>query len=230
MNELPQRAKVGALDAEDALRLDRDGFLLMRGAIPADWLAPLRAAFESGELPSPQWPVPRGLDWRHALLDLDPTVQRVCRLPRLLAGAHHILRRPFFLTQVEGREPRAGGGAQPLHRDAPVAGVVEMVSALAFLDPFGPRNGATRVAPGTHGGPGLAVAGDDHPPTIVTEGEAGDVLLFNIDLLHGATKNSSGAPRRSLLITYAIAAMLDDHRRTRALRGVRMETEEMFEG
>ena len=105
------------------------------------------------------------VDWRHALVDLDPAVHTICRQPALIAAAARLLRQPFFLAQVEGREPLATGGFQSLHRDAEQAG--EVVSALAFLDDFGPANGATRLAPATHAGEGqLIPAQAEHPATL----------------------------------------------------------------
>jgi hypothetical protein len=216
---------VGAVHAHD--QLDAQGYLLLRNAVPADWIAPLRAAFDAGELPSDRWPVPRGADWRHALVDLDPHVQRVCRLPALLDAVGHRLGGPFFLSQVEGREPLPGNVAQPLHRDGGGGGSDEgegqLMAAMVWLDPYDAANGATQVLAGSHRSG--AAAGDAR----VLTGAAGDILIFDPDVLHGATTNSSGARRRSLLLSYAVAALRDDHRATETLRNVRMDADEIFD-
>src|SRR6202043_3513681 len=86
MTKFLTRTRFGRLDAEAARLLNGQGYLLLRGAIPAAWIGPLRDAFEAGALPSEKWPVPRGADWRHSLADLDATGQQVCRLPIMLAA------------------------------------------------------------------------------------------------------------------------------------------------
>ena len=213
-------AKVAPLEAEQAVALDRDGYLLLRGAVPEAWRDALRAAFDAGVGTPDQWVAPRGVGWRHALVDLDPTVRETCRLPSLLAAAGRILGGPFFLCQVEGREPLADGGHQPLHRDG--AGH-DAVAALVFLDSYGPDNGATRVVPRP-----LDQGQPDETLSLIVAGEAGDILVFDADLLHGATRNRSGARRRSLLVSFKPERDRASEEACRAIRNVRMDCGEVF--
>jgi hypothetical protein len=215
----------------DRERLHRDGYALLRGAIPAEWLGRLRAAFDAGVKPSGQWPVPRGVGWRHSMLDLDPTVRAVCRLPDMVAAAGALIGERFFLAQVEGREPLAGEGHQGLHRDLSEQRPGDTVNALAFFDDYGPDNGATRLVPGTHR-PAPDASRDeseDESRAIQLSGAAGDILVFDADLLHAATLNPTGARRRSILIGYFAQSRYASHLSTVRLRNVRMEEVEWFD-
>lgn len=213
-------AQVAPLATDQAAALDRDGYLLLRGAAPEAWRAALRDAFDAGVGTPDQWAAPRSPGWRHALVDLDPVVQRTCRLPPLLAAAGRMLGGPFFLAQVEGREPLPDAGHQPLHRDG--AGQ-KAVAALVFLDPYGPDNGATRLVPRP-----LDAGRPDEALAQVLVGEAGDILVFDADLLHGATRNRSGARRRSLLLSFKPERDRANEEACRAVRNVRMDRSEVF--
>lgn len=202
--------------------LDDEGYVLLRSAIPEAWLDPLRTAFDAGVIPGSEWPVPRGHDWRHSQLDDDPYVQDLCRLPQLIAGVRHVLGGAFFLSQVEGREPCAVNLPQPLHRDGELS-PRQVMAAMAWLDDYGAHNGATQILAGSHLNRTDSIAN-----AIVIEGQAGDLLLFDPDVLHGATSNRTSTRRRSLLISYAVASIREQHLQTEALRGVRMDTSEIF--
>ncbi|WDG78698.1 phytanoyl-CoA dioxygenase family protein [Pseudomonas chlororaphis] len=215
----------------DREQLHREGYVLLRRAIPAEWLDDLRAAFDAGVMPSSQWPVPRGMDWRHSLLDADLKVQAVCRLPQVLAVVGELIGERFFLSQVEGREPLVGGGHQQLHRDLSAQRPGDIANALAFFDDYGPENGATRIVPGSHRpGPGEPPFDfTDESRSVQLSGSAGDILVFDVDLVHAGSLNSLGARRRSLLISYFSEPLYASHLETLGLRNIRMDTSERFD-
>lgn len=215
----------------DRDQLHRDGYVLLRRAIPVEWLDELRAVFDAGVKPSDQWPVPRGMSWRHSLLDFDSKVQAVCRLPEVLAVVGALIGERFFLSQVEGREPLAGGGHQQLHRDLSAQRPGDTVNALAYFDDYGPENGATRIVPGSHrpgrGEPPFDF--NDESRSVQLSGSAGDILVFDADLVHAGSLNVVGARRRSILIGYFAEPLYASHLETAHLRSVRMDTADRFD-
>ena len=214
----------------DHKQLHQDGYALLRQAIPIEWLADLRAVFDAGVRPSDQWPVPRGMDWRYSMLDDDSKIQAVCRLPQLLAVAGELIGERFFLSQVEGREPLAGNGHQQLHRDLSAQRPGDIAIALAFFDDYGPENGATRIVPGSHrpepGAPPFDF--NDESRAVQLSGSAGDILVFDVDLVHAGSLNVIGARRRSILISYFSESLYASHLETVALRNIRMDTSDRF--
>jgi len=215
----------------DREQLHRNGYVLLRQAIAPAWLNTLRTVFDAGVKPSAEWPVPRGIDWRHSQLDTDPVVQALCRLPPLLAVVGELIGERFFLSQVEGREPLANGGHQQLHRDLSAQRPGDTVNALVYLDDYGPENGATRIVPGSHRpAPGeLALDFTDESRSVQLTGSAGDILIFDADLIHAGSLNSSGARRRSLLITFFSDSLYATHLETVNLRNIQMDTTERFD-
>ncbi|MFI7859660.1 phytanoyl-CoA dioxygenase family protein [Pseudomonas promysalinigenes] len=209
----------------------QEGYILLRQAIPQQWLDDLRRVFEAGVQPPERWPVPRNSNWRYAQLDEHRQIQAVCRLPEILASSGMLLGERFFLAQVEGRDPVAGGGHQRLHRDGSGVRAGDTVSALIYLDDFGPDNGATRIVPGSHrpqaGEPPFDF--DDESQAIQLAGRAGDALVFDAELVHAASRNISGAKRRTLMVSYQAEALYALHVETRVLRNVRMATCDRFE-
>lgn len=209
--------------------VQHNGYALLHGAVPADWLDSLRAAFDRGVTPPHQWPVRRGHDWRHSLLDLDPTIQSMCRLPPLLATVGELIGETFFLSQVEGREPLERGGQQGLHRDFSAQRPGDTVVALAFFDDYGADNGATRLVPSSHRAADAPFDASDDERSVQISGCAGDILVFDADLLHAACLNKTGARRRSALFTYFAAPLYETHLQTVKLRSVRMDTSDRFD-
>jgi len=149
----------------------------------------------------------------------------------VLAVVGELIGERFFLSQVEGREPLAGGGHQQLHRDLSAQRPGDIVNALAYFDDYGSENGATRIVPGSHrpeqGEPPLDF--NDESRSVQLSGSAGDILVFDADLVHAGSLNSIGARRRTILISYFSEQLYASHLETVSLRSIRMDTTDRFD-
>ncbi|PTT92479.1 phytanoyl-CoA dioxygenase, partial [Pseudomonas sp. HMWF005] len=96
---------------------------------------------------------------------------------------------------------------------------------------YGPQNGATRIVPASHrplpGEPPLDA--NDESKAVQLSGSAGDILLFDVDLLHAGSCNVAGLRRRSILINYFAEPLYAAHLETVGLRNVRMDPFEWFD-
>lgn len=105
------------------------------------------------------------------------------------------------------------------------------MGALAFFDDYGPDNGATRLVPGSHRPAPHPAEPEaiDESKAVTLSGRAGDILVFDADLLHAASLNQTGARRRSVLICYFAENLHQAHLQTAPLRSVRMDTTDRFD-
>ncbi|MDX2233292.1 MAG: phytanoyl-CoA dioxygenase family protein [Hyphomonadaceae bacterium] len=110
----------------------------------------------------------------------------------------------LHLTQAIGIGP--GEPAQVLHRDDDFFPCAHeralMVNALWTLDPFTDRNGATRIAPGSHRWPRRRPA--EPAELAIAEAPAGAVVLWLGSTLHGGGANETDAFRRGVVMSYSV--------------------------
>lgn len=206
------------LTEEEKRQLDEDGYVILTDVYDAAMLMQLRdgfdaiAAQERGDLTGKE----SGTRHPKDLLNHDPVFITACLQARILAAVHHVLARPFRLTQCSGRDPLPGFGQQGLHADwmprQPGEPFV-VATAICMLDAFAEGNGQTRVVAGTH----LRIEGmskalrdpsGHHPEEILITSTAGSVLVFNGYLWHSGTRNNSTRSRRALQCVFHAAEII----------------------
>lgn len=198
------------LTSAERAALDGPGYVILHGILAVAELAAWQAAFDAAlahagpaaladqgtrHLTAAQLAAPRAApDW-----------SELARRPRLLAGITHLLGARFEAPPPHGREPLPGFGQQGLHSDwRELRGEQAVVAtAIVLLDDFTATNGATRVVPGSQRsraavGKALAQPAAHHPREQRIVAPAGAALLFDGHLWHSATRNESGARRRTL--------------------------------
>jgi ectoine hydroxylase-related dioxygenase (phytanoyl-CoA dioxygenase family) len=131
--------------------------------------------------------------------------------PRVLELVGHVLGEHFKLSSLNARWAEPGeAAAQPLHADMgalPDARGFWVANALFMLDDFTPENGSLRAVPGTHRAgrlPQNALADPraPHAAQVLVTGRAGDVVVMNAHLWHGATAHRTRGRRLALHCFY----------------------------
>jgi len=198
-------------DVTLAAALDHDGYALLPARLDAAQIAQLQGRFDDlvaaeGERAGREFQQEEGSRRLAHLVDKGRCFDAVWGDSAVLGCVAHILRRPFRLSSLNGREPLPGQGGQALHSDWEPRRADEpfhVVNSLWLLDPVYADNGATRLIPGSHHLAGtweeLGVnPSRSHPDEIALVAPAGSVLVYNAHLWHGGGINISGARRRML--------------------------------
>jgi hypothetical protein len=107
------------LTTEEKHQLDEQGYVVLPAVYDEELLVSLQTAFEQVAARERQDVTGKESGTRHPrdLLNQDPLFIDACLHPKLLTAVHHVLARPFRLTQCSGRDPLPGYGQQGLHAD-----------------------------------------------------------------------------------------------------------------
>lgn len=195
-----------------AAQLLGQGFTVVRGAAPAALVAALAADLDERFAATP-------------LCDGDFYGRRTKRFGSLLIRSPHAVafvqhelalgladralgshcdRIALNLTQAV--EIHEGALAQYPHRDedmwaGPKGEIEYLINVMWPLTPFTRENGGTRLWPGSNH---LAGAMPHEENAVTPELEPGDMLVFLGSTLHGGGANRTPAPRRGLIVSYAL--------------------------
>jgi ectoine hydroxylase-related dioxygenase (phytanoyl-CoA dioxygenase family) len=190
--------------------LDKAGFTVVPGVLPAEHLASVAAAYDAAVESAPPDDIRVGSSTTRVsgLVNRGTEFDALYLHPLLLKACGRILNDPFKLSAMHARTLRPNTGAQNLHVDyqRDRRGWT-MIGFIYMVDPFRDDNGATRFVPGSHSwstAPPELLAGSnaDYPGQVLACGPAGSMILFNGSVWHGHTANRSAEPRRSIQGAY----------------------------
>tara|TARA_B100001250_G_scaffold414056_1_gene450434 strand:- start:2 stop:943 length:942 start_codon:yes stop_codon:yes gene_type:complete len=157
------------------------------------------------------------------LLGKDECFKNLISIPDVIYSINQILEKDFQLSSLDMREPLLNSGEQNLHLDwqqrKNIQSTFFQCSAFILLDDVSEDNGPLRLIPKSHKDlvhiKSTSIEPDkrnaeDHK--IISEydkkfskkilGNAGDIVILNISVFHGGTKNISGKRRRIIFANY----------------------------
>lgn len=209
---MEQNPMLAAAIARTRASLNRDGWCILRAALPAETIAALDADLA---------PVFADVPFCQGNF-YGETTKRLGRLLAHSVGTASLVRHPVVqgvveavlapwcdciqLNVAQAIAIHPDAPAQMPHRDqdmwrAPVGEIEYLVNVIWPLTPFRADNGATLVWSGSHGAAALTP-----PPAagIAAEMNPGDALLFLGSTLHGAGANRTAEIRRGVVVGYSL--------------------------
>ena len=149
-----------------------------------------------------------GADRLGNLIEKHDVYRKLILLPEMLYCAHEVIKKDIKIVAAHLRAPTLNSGFQRIHidgyprakNDDPYTGTITFV----YLDDSTIENGALRVVPYSHkklGWPNEHI--DIHKiqeDEVNVEVEAGSIVVANLNLWHGGGDNSSGKPRKMIMI------------------------------
>ncbi|MES1973352.1 MAG: phytanoyl-CoA dioxygenase family protein [Pseudomonadota bacterium] len=194
-------------------RLTREGWCILRSAVPAETIAALDADLAPTFADTPFC---QGSFYGETTKRFGRLLARSNRMASLvqhavIQGAAEAVLTPWCdciqLNVAQAIAIHPGAPAQMPHRDQDMwrvpAGAIEcLLNVIWPLTPFRAENGATLIWPETHGPAAL----DQPEPLdgIAAEMDPGDALLFLGSTLHGAGANRTREVRRGLVVGYSL--------------------------
>lgn len=206
----------------------RDGWLVLRGAIPAARLEQLRAWVDQ----VCEWPHVGGPGMHHFeetdtgsslarsedLVPHHPGLAAFICEGDLLTWVGDLLGEPAVLYKEKINHKQPGGAGFAPHQDAPAYRFVDHhISVMVPLDPATQQSGGLSFARGHSRGRMPEERGRLTPDVVVeldwqpVDAMPGDVVLFDSFAPHRSGTNTSPRPRRAFYLTYN-AASAGDHR------------------
>lgn len=230
----PPSARVDARDyhltAEEIVQFDRDGYLVLKGRIPAPLLERLRDAADrwiaEGHARGPaddsavdyQWAMRGGaqrlfrIDYLHSKGE-DASLE-LLGSPAVL-GIAESLAGPNFVPTYESMvfKDTGDGAAIDWHQDAVHPRTHRIFNVDVYLDASRIGEGALRVAPGSHLAPVDVCQlqeeyGWDAPGVIQVELEPGDVLVHDVMVVHGSEAVTGNRLRRTIYYEFRAAEQI----------------------
>ena len=194
-------------------RLARDGWCVVRSALPAEAIASLDAELAPAFA---ETPFCKGAFYGETTKRFGRLLARSERVASLVQHAviqpvAEAILSPWCdciqLNVAQAIAIHPGAPAQLPHRDqdmwrSPVGDIEYLVNVIWPLTPFRAGNGATLLWSGSHGA--AALEQPEGGPGIAAEMQPGDALIFLGSTLHGAGANGSAQVRRGLVVGYSL--------------------------